>query len=163
MQRVLLQIPVPAYLKKILDIKFGDNYNVTCKNLFGMAVINSLKKKREKDYEISRKKLSGNYRFKESSEYFSVNISIDTANRKGFAHNLDTALRIAKAVDREIREELYCNCIFNKEKYGIEYQTTILNFLELYDITEEELSYESLRKDFNRNKKKIADKLKINV
>ena len=61
MQRVLLQIPVPAYLKKILDIKFGDNYNVTCKNLFGMAVINSLKKKREKDYEISRKKLSGNY------------------------------------------------------------------------------------------------------
>ena len=58
---------------------------------------------------------------------------------------------------------VYIDCIFNKERYGIEYQTTILNFLDFYDITEEELSYDSLRKDFNRNKKKIALRLKICV
>lgn len=164
MQKVLLQLPVPGYLKKILEKKYGENPSVSRKTLFGLTVINTLKAKRDKDYEASRKVYnSGNYRFKDAQQYFFVSVSLDIAKRKGFTHSIDVARQIVKAVDHEIREQLYIDCIFNKEKYAIEYQTTILNWLDFYDITEEELSYESIRKDFNRNRKKIADKLKISA
>lgn len=164
MQKVLLQLPVPRYLKKILEVKFGENATASRKNLLGLTIISTLKGKRDKDYENSRKVYnSGNYRFKDAQHYFFVNISLDIAKRKGFTHSIDTSKQIVKAFDRDIREQLYIDCIFNKEKYGIEYQTTILNFLDFYDITEEELSYDSLRKDFNRNKNKLAERLKISV
>ena len=164
MQKVLLQLPVPRYLKKILEVKFGENATASRKNLLGLTIISTLKGKRDKDYENSRKVYnSENYRFKDSPDNFFVNVSLDVAKRKGFTHSIDTSKQIVKAFDRDIREQLYIDCIFNKEKYGIEYQTTILNFLDFYDITEEELSYDSLRKDFNRNKKKLAERLKISA
>lgn len=164
MQKVLLQLPVPAYLKKILEKKYGENPTATRNNLLGLTVISTLKGKRDRDYEASRKVYnSGNYRFKDAQQYFFMNVCLDTAKRKGFTHSMQMANRIVKAYDRDIREQLYIDCIFNKEKYGIDYQTTILNFLDFYDISEDELSYDSIKKDFNRNKKKIASRLKICV
>lgn len=164
MQRVLLQLTVPKYLKKILNLKFGDSYRAKENTLFGLTVINTLKRKSEHDYQYSRTQYAeGNYRFKNSTEVYFINVSVDRVKRKGFAFDQRRAFQIVKALDRSIREELYTNAIVNKEKYGIEYQTTLLDFLELYDIEEEELSYESLRKDFNRNRRKLAEKLKINA
>ena len=164
MQRVLLQLTVPLYLKKILEIKYGNPYTAKENTLFGMTVLNTLKRKSDHDYTYTRNQYSGgNYRFKNSTEVFFINVSVDRVKRKGFAFDQRRTFQIVKALDRTIREELYISAIVNKEKYGIEYQTTLLDFLELYDIEEEELSYESLRKDFNRNRRKLAEKLKINA
>ena len=51
MQKVLLQLPVPRYLKKILEVKFGENATASRKNLLGLTIISTLKGKRDKDYE----------------------------------------------------------------------------------------------------------------
>lgn len=164
MQRVLLQLTVPRYLKKILDVKYGDSYKAKENTLFGLTVINTLKRKSEHDYTYNRNQYKdGNYRFKNSTEAYFINVSLDRVKRRGFAFDQRRTFQIVKALDKSIREELYTNAIINKEKYGIEYQTTLLDFLELYDIEEEELSYESLRKDFNRNRRKLAEKLKISA
>ena len=164
MQRFILQLNVPRYLKKILDVKYGENYRPRVTELLGISVINALKKKSDRDYTYIRKKSpADNNRFKEKDDVFFISLSIDKAQRKGFAVDQKRAHQIVKAIDRNIREDLYCNALLNHTKYGIEYQTTIENFLDLYDIAEEELSYESIRKDFNRKKKNLAEKLKISV
>jgi hypothetical protein len=156
MQKVLLRLPVPRYLKKILNLRFGEHYDAKENTLFGMAIINILKRKSDCGYVYTRNHYRlGNYRFKEKTEIFLVNISLDKARRTGFIFDENRILKIIKAIDKSIRDELYTSAIINKEKYGIEYQTTILDFLDFYDITDEELSYESLRKDFNRNRKKL--------
>lgn len=161
MSRVLLQLSVPIYLKKILDIKYGDSFVAKENTLFGMTVLNTLKRKSEHDYVFKRNQYSdGNYRFKNSTEAYFINVSVDRVRRRGFTFDARRCFQIVKAVDKSIREDLYQNAIINKEHYGIEYQTTLLNFLDLYDITEEELSYESLRKDFNRNRRRITEKYK---
>lgn len=162
MHRVLLQLMVPKYLKKILDAKYGENYKARENTLFGMTVINTLKRKSDHDYTYSRDKYSqGDYRFKNNTEAYFINVSVDRAKRNGFAFCQRRSFQIVKAFDKSIREDLYTNAIINKEKYGIEYQTTIVDFLDLYDISDDELSYDSLRKDFNRNRRKLAEKLKI--
>lgn len=164
MQNVLLQLPVPSYLKKILEKRYGENFQASRKTLLGLTIINTLKGKRDRDYESARKiYTNGNYRFKSTKEYYFIRVSVDTAKRKGYVHTQATAEHIVRALDRDIREDLYMTAIFNKEKYGIEYKTSILNFLDLYDISDEELSYDSLRKDFNRKRLKIEQKLKINA
>lgn len=164
MQRVLLQLTVPKYLKKILDMRYGDSFKAKENTLFGLTVINTLKRKSEHDYQYHRNQYSeGNYRFKSSTEAYFINVSIDRVKRRGFAFDQRRAFQIVKALDKSIREELYISAILNKEKYGIEYQTTLLDFLDVYDIEEEELSYESLRKDFNRNRRKLTEKLKISA
>lgn len=162
MQRVLLQLNVPKYLKKILEVKYGDSYVAKENTLFGMTVLNTLKRKSDHDYSYTRNQYTnGNYRFKNSTEAYFINVSVDRVKRKGFAFDPKRTFQIVKALDKSIRDDLYQNAIINKEKYGIEYQTTLLDFLDLYDIEDEELSYDSLRKDFNRNRRKLAEKLKI--
>ena len=164
MQRVLLQLNVPPYLKKILEVKYGNDYRPKQTELLGIAVINTLKKKSDRDYNYIRQKADPqNSRFKKKNEAFIVSLSVDKASRKGFVVDQKRANQIVRALDRNIREDLYTNAIINQHKFEIEFQTTIENFLDLYDISEEELSYESIRKDFNRNKKRIAEKLKIPV
>jgi hypothetical protein len=163
MQKIVLQLPVPRYLKKILDSKYGDSYTAKEYCLFGMTVINILKRKSDRDYESIRKKHFQNYRFKDVNEYFFVTINLDKARHNGYEITQKRAYQIVRAIDRDVRENLYLSAIFNKLHYGIEYQSTILNFLDFYDITEEELSYESIRKDFNRKRKSLLEKLNINV
>lgn len=162
MSKILLQLSVPAYLKKILDVRFGELYKPREDNLFGMTILNVLKRKSSHDYQFRRNQYTdGKYRFKNANIPYFLNISVDQAKRRGF--NLDTkrSFQIVKSIDRNLREELYIKAIFNKDKYGIDYQTTILDWLEMYDISEEELSYESLRKDFNRKRRDLMKKLNI--
>ena len=71
MQRVLLQLNVPPYLKKILEVKYGNDYRPKQTELLGIAVINTLKKKSDRDYNYIRQKADPqNSRFKKNNEAF---------------------------------------------------------------------------------------------
>lgn len=154
---VTLQLQVPKYLKKILITKYGDNYVLKENSLLGMSICGTLI---QKSYAIHRFRNGEfanyrKYRYKEMSETFIIKLSVKIAVRKGFEINEDKLHKIVRSIDKSIREELYSMAILNKQLYNIEYQTTLLNFLDEYDIIEEELSYDSLRKDFNRNYQKL--------
>ncbi len=158
---VKLQLKVPKYLKKILDAKYGSELHLKGSTLLGMAISDTLM---TKTYAVHRYRKNENqskyYRYKELSETYVVKLSIKTALIKGFEMDDNKLHKIVRAIDKFIREELYSSAITNKELYDIEFQTTILNFLDQYDITEEELTYESLRKDFNRMREKLEKNLK---
>ena len=149
---VKIQLQVPKYLKKILVTKYGDNFILKENTLLGMAICNVLM---SKNYAVHRycknEKLKMLYRYKELSESFTIRLSVNKAIRKGFEINDNKLHKIVRGIDK--------SAINNKEFYDIEYQTTFYNFLDEYDITEEELSYESLRKDFNRRKEKLTENL----
>lgn len=164
MQRILLQLSVPVYLKKILDRKYGKEYQAHESSLLGMTVLHTLQRKSDRSYHYSRNRdIDGHFRFKKNTELFYIYVHLDKAMRNGFTFTEKGAYRIVKALDRQIRQDLYATAIFNKQHYEIEYQTTIRDFLEFNDITEDDLSYESIRKDFNRNRRKIINQLNINV
>lgn len=152
MQKITFQLPVPRYLKKILEIKYGNEYQAKETTLFGMVVINTLQKKSDRKYTFDK--------MQSQNDYFSITLGMDKAQRNGFQHGQKRAFQLSHLIERNIREELYNTCIFNQINYGIEFQTTILDFIAMYDITEEELSYETLRKDFNRYKLKNLHKFK---
>lgn len=153
---VTVHLQLPVYLKKILVARYGEEYILRETNLLGMAISNVLQKKyyavrRYRD----RSKKHKNYRFKELSETYPILLTRNRAVRKGFEINETKIHKIVRAIDDSIREELYRKAVENKDEFGVEYQTTFLNFLDQYNIQEEELSYESLRKQFNRVKNKF--------
>lgn len=157
---VKIQLPVPKYLKKILVAKYGDDFVLKEYSLFGMAICNTLMTKNYAVYRYRKRELSKYYRYKELSEIFNINLSVNKATRKGFEINDNKLHKIVRAIDKSIREELYVTALVNKELYEIDYQTTFLNFLDQYNITEEELTYESLQKHFYRVKDKLTKNLK---
>ncbi|WP_157886035.1 hypothetical protein [Chryseobacterium glaciei] len=153
MDKVLLLLPVPKYLKRVLEKKYGEYFQATETTLLGFTVLQILKRKSEIKYDYIRQN---------QNDYFRVYIGVRKAVIKGFIFNQKRSHQLAKTLERQTKEELFTTTILNKENYGIEYQVTLLNFLDFYDIPDEELTYETLRKDFNRQKLKLIQKLKIN-
>lgn len=152
MQQIILHLAVPRYVKKILEFRYGSEYKATETTLLGMVVLNILQKKTDRNY---------NYK-KENPDitYFSMKVGIDKAVRKGFDFNQKKSKQISNALERDIREKLYSEAITNEINFGVDFKTTLQAFLDLYDIAEDELSYDTLRKDFNRFKLQNHHKFK---
>ncbi len=146
-------LPVPKYLKRVLEKKYGEDFQATETTLLGFVVLQILKRKSEIKYDYQKKQ--------SPIDYFKVYIGVRKAGIKGFIFNQKRSYQLAKTLERQTKEELFINAIHNKENYGIDYQVTLLDFLDFYDIPDEELTYETLRKDFNRQKIKLMQKLKI--
>lgn len=152
MQQITLHLAVPRYVKKILEFKYGDEYKATETTLLGMVVLNCLQKKSERNYVYKREN--------PDIVYFSMKVGIDKASRAGFQINHNKARQISKTIERDIREKLYTEAVTNEMNFGVEFMATLQNFLDLYDITEDELSYDTIRKDFNRWKNQNITKFR---
>ena len=150
MNRISIALPVPLYLKKILVAKYGEKYATKEDNWFGILIINVLQRKSDRRYEYKKNK---------EGEVYVVTIAYEKARDKGFGINDMKAKAIIRSITRNFREELYFHAVMNNLHYGIDYKTSIQNVLDSYDILEDELSYETLRKDFNRKKAAILKKI----
>ncbi|MBS9766520.1 MAG: hypothetical protein KGV44_03130 [Flavobacteriaceae bacterium] len=56
---------------------------------------------------------------------------------------------------------MYRTAIINYQSFGIQYKKSITAYLESFNITEDELSYSTIRKDFNRKKSEIENALRL--
>lgn len=142
MQQINLDLPVPAYLRKILIFKYGEEYIASETSLLGITILHALNKKSARFYDYKRKKTF--------SCLYRVKIGLEKAKRVGYKLDAQKAYQIAKALQKHFREELYMLALINKEIYEIDYQTTLMDWLEIYEIEDEELSYRTLRKGFDR-------------
>ena len=148
-----LKISVPVYLKKFLQVQFGNSYTVKQTDWFGILLVGQL-----------QKKSSAYYSYKKASNDIAVNsYDIIIPSHSAFKNWLflikQNENKLINAVDDIFRKQIYYQAIFNQIHYNIEYQTTIKNILESYGIEEDELQYETLRKDFSRNKTEIEKKI----
>ncbi|MDR2205775.1 MAG: hypothetical protein LBE36_06445 [Flavobacteriaceae bacterium] len=150
MERISICLQVPKYLKKVLLVKFGEKYQAKENHWFGILVINILQRKSDSKYH---------FRKENNDECFCFTISYEKARKKGFSISENKMKSIVRSIDRNFREEMYYHAVLNHINYSIDYKISIENFLDSYDITEDELPYETLRKDFNRNKTQIIKKI----
>ncbi|MCW2463377.1 hypothetical protein [Elizabethkingia anophelis] len=151
--RIYLSIDCPTYLKKFVEKTFGSEIEVNHNDRFGIFVSSLLKKKTLAGYHPPGKKTSG------YKEKLKLSISVSHADKNGFFLIHSDEQKIVKFLEDEFRKNLYTMAIFNQQCFDLDYKVTIVNYLDFMGITEEELQYESIRKDFNRRKEEIINKL----
>lgn len=151
---ITIDLPVPAYIKIYLLSLYGANYKVSLNDDLGILILNILQKK------------GGNYNYYKRetdnrNEVFSIRISFSMFEKFGCIISENQLYHIHKAIDSGFRMNLYRNAIINKNYSNIQYKDSILSFLKAFNINEEQLSYETIRKDFNRKKVEIEEKLNL--
>ena len=153
---VTLQIPTKSYIKKYIAVMYGDNFKLSHTTAFGIIVLNILKRKTYKNPNYDYKKLKQNF-----DASITCRAHLDKAYRYGIVLLEPQKYHLFRAVDEMMKYELVKQALINQSNYGIDFKTSILNILEAYDITEDELDYQSIRKYFNRNYKKFQNRMII--
>jgi len=150
---ITIEIPIKSYLKKYIEVSFGENIKLSERTWIGIIIYNVIK----------RKTFKNNYDYKPVSEDINAQmqfkISSDTSYRYGCILLPTQIYYINSALDGLFKGEIVKQALINQNNYGIDFKTSILTILDAYDITEDELNYESIRKYFNRNYQKYKNRL----
>lgn len=150
---ITLHLPVPRYIYKYLVAKYGENYAVKENDWFGKFILSSLVRKSDNDYEVTIP----------TDTKYPVTIKLYKAERNGFIISKRQGDEITKCIDKHFRDYVYTQAIMNYKNFGIDYKSTIISVLDSFGIDEDDLQYESLRKDFNRLKLEIEEKLENSI
>lgn len=145
-------ISVPAYLKKFLVATYGAAYKVDFSDELGVLILSTLRKKSTHYYEF--KKVAN-----DRAATYEFCISMSFFDKYGCNITADDMTLLAKTIDRWFRNSLYRSAVLNEYHFGIAYKDTINRYLQSYDISEDELNYSTIRRDFNRKKKHIEQTL----
>ncbi len=151
----LISIPLPVnnYIKKYLIATYGDEYKVRIADSFGILILNILQKKSiYYDYKKEKDNRCTSY---------PIFLSISNFEKYGCAISEQRLYLIHKSLDADFRKSMYHTAIINFHKFGIQYKKSIETFLKSFNIDEDELSYGTIRRDFNRKKAKIEAALKL--
>ena len=148
--KVIIHVPCPTYIRKYIEASFGSNYEIKQTDWLGIFIYSLLQKKSHPTYHYAGHKKTAVY-----NDHLVFNFSIHQANKHGFFLINSDELKIVKEIDDIFRRNMYSQAIINFENFGIEYQSTIMAYLESFNITEDDLHYETIRKDFNRLKNNI--------
>ncbi len=149
---ITITLKVPGYIKSYLSTIHGETYKVSTRDSFGILVLNTLKKKSYYYQHAEDDKCTVDY---------PIVISLSTFEKYGCTITQEQMTQIYKSIDSDFRESLYITAIVNKAYFGIDYKATITKLLYTYNIDENDLSYSTIRKDFNRKKTKIASSLNL--
>lgn len=147
---VTLSISCPTYIRKFVEKSFGIEYELNQSDWIGIFIYSLLQKKTHPTYHYRSQRKTFEY-----DDKLRLRFSMSMAEKNGFFLIGSDEKKIIKCIDDIFRKTIYRQALINHDNYGIDYQTTILNNLETYDITEDDLPYETLRKDFNRVKKEL--------
>lgn len=151
---ITLQIPTKSYLKKYLEVSFGKDIKLTERNWLGVMVLNILKRKTFKNPSYDFKKYNYTYDVE-----ITVSLHIGQAYRNGSVLLEPQKYFLNRSIDQIFKEELIKQALINQSNYNIDFKTSILNILEAYDIADDELDYQTIRKYFNRNYKRFQNRM----
>lgn len=147
---ITIEIPVSPYIKKYLIAVYGEKYKLSLKDDFGILVLNCLQKKTYYQYKVEKD---------DRTTSFPVKISISQFEKYGCLIKEQQLYEIHKTLDSQFRESIYRASIINNVRFNIEFKESIWAHLESYDITEEDIRWDTIRKDFNRKKTRIKEQL----
>ena len=142
-------IPVSDHVYKYLLKKCGtDTYVANRSELIGNIVLSSLGT--NPDISISKIK------FKKT---FNVVIKDYQYLKAGISLGIKSGQVFNKMMDKMFREELYCHIYINSNLSKDQYLEGIRNFLNVYEITEDDIKLESIYRDFKRKKETLKSRL----
>ncbi len=151
---VTIEIPTKSYLRKFIAVGFGSDIKLTERNWIGVLVLNILKRKTFKNPSYDYKRYNFTY-----NDSLTFKVHLDKTYRYGCVLLDPQKYYINRSIDGIFKDEIIKQGLINQSAYNIDFKTSILNILEAYDITEEELNYETIRKHYNRNYKKFQNRM----
>lgn len=147
-----IKLLLPKYLLKYMRKMYGEPYQLKSDNDVGLYLLHILE----------RKSMASEYKYHpRSGELHAYRIAVNASQyeKKGCILSQEKIGLVLKYIDQHFRRELYTQAVVNYHQFQIPYKDTILKRLEMYDIDESDLMYETLRKDFNRKKGSIEERL----
>ncbi len=145
-------IPVADHVYKYLVARCGKDCIVATRNTFiGSTVLSLLSRNNDIRHDSKKR----------HNKLFHVIINEDKYLRNGVHLDYRSAQAFNDLVDKMFREELYCHVMINKYSTNEKFIDSIRNFLEVYDITEEDIKFETIYRDFKRKKDDIQISLKL--
>ncbi|MDO6813808.1 hypothetical protein [Tenacibaculum soleae] len=135
-------IPVADHVFRYLVHKYGsDTIIAERSDIVGSIILSSLN--RNNDLGISKKKYSKSIKVV-IKDYQYLKNGVFVSVKKGQVFN--------KIIDKMFRGELYSHCFINKKLHDDAYIKIIRQFLDIYNISEDELKVASIYRDFKRKK-----------
>lgn len=149
---ITLKIPCKSYVRKYLIARYGLNHTITKQSLLGMMV---------------HEKLSKNYNpadyIRRSGDVYEVVLTDWCFRNVGHSIDIPTLNALGSAMYYLFREDLYLYVRQQLAK-GEKATTAIKEFLQMFDITEDELKFETVYRDYKRKHASIkSDKHKKNL
>jgi len=142
-------IPVADHVYKYLLKKCGsDTYVANRSDLIGNIVLSSLGS--NPDLSISKTKYN---------KVFHIVIKDYQYLKTGIRLGIKTGQVFNKMIDKMFRDELYCHIFINSNLSKEKYLEGIRMFLQVYDITEDDIKLESIYRDFKRKKDELKERL----
>lgn len=162
------KIPTKPYLKRYLHFRYPQPYRISLADSFGVFLYHIL---RRQTYRVAHQPIAANFSVK-----YSIKIGKWYLDSKGVCYLTNsTIVLFNNFVESMLREELYkhlesCELhyaataeIYNLKTSPFTTKAGILNFLDKYNIDQQELSYQTLKKDYYRYKLKKQNKLPCRV
>jgi hypothetical protein len=155
---ITVNMPMQLYLQKFLLKKYGSSYKVSYNSLLGMFLLEIL----DKQYRKEHRKIT-------QTSYYPITIPKSIVERVGFDMPTSKMKRFEEMISKLFRTELesYIKltisadlCISVDQKvYKQDVMKAIKQFLEYYDVTEDDIKLETLYRDFNRQQTDVRQPL----
>lgn len=143
-------IPVSNHVYKYLKYRYGSDHMVATRETVVGGIVLSMLNRNNDIRHVSKKSYE---------KVFKVMIKEEKYLRNGVHIDTRYAQLFNDTVDKMFREELFCHVMINKFSSNEQFNQGIRNFLKVYDITEEDIKYETLYRDFKRKKDNIQTRL----
>nr|WP_322625660.1 hypothetical protein [uncultured Flavobacterium sp.] len=138
---IRVKIPVPGYVRKYLEVKYGTEHKVTKTSVLGQIIFMSLSNDIEKPNVTER--FTHNY---------PVNVPPMYVNTRGHSVNRAKLKTIGCILEKIFKEdlELYIDALVAS---GITINDSITQFMGFYALAEDDIKFETLRRVYDRMKK----------
>lgn len=144
-------IPVANHVYKFLVARYGTDHIVASRRTFVGNLVLSLHS-RNNDY---RRKSTG------FSKIFKVTVSESFYEKLGMHITPENAMLFNQQVDSVFREELFCHAIINNTTDKKKFLKSIRSFLDVYDISEDDIKLDTLYRNFKRKKEELEENLNL--
>lgn len=144
-------IPVADHVYKFLKTRCGSDHIVATRNtVFGSLILSLL----NRNADVKSKKAG-------YTKIFKTTITEDSYQRVGMYISAENAQLFNDQVDKMFREELFFHVVINKGIDSRMYLQSIRTFLQVYDITEDDLKIDTIYRDFKRRKDNLDSHLRL--
>lgn len=144
-------IPVANHVYKFLVARYGTDHITASRKTFVGNLILSL---HGRNMDVDRKKIG-------FTKIFRITVSERYYQKLGVHISTENAMLFNEQIDRSFREELFCHALINKKTEKKAVLKSIRDFLDVYDITEDDIKMDTLYRDFKRKKEDLKQNLHL--
>lgn len=134
-----IQFPVKPYIKKFLKHKYGPQFIFTNSSVLAPILTSILDKYSEAKINTFK-----------TDEHYEVLLTEYYIKKHGVFYNEKDLYMFNLRIDHLFREETFAYMKMNKDYHNIKYRTSLRNILDVIGITEDDIKFESLLRDFTR-------------